>query len=86
MRRYLAQRAGIASHDRGESHILTTHTGSLPRPEGLVAMLGAVSRGEQVDETALAEAAWTPQTQGAIMSFLPRLAIGHDRLSLSFRG
>ena len=36
-----------------ESRILTTHTGSLPRPEGLVEMLGAVSRGERVDEAAL---------------------------------
>ena len=35
---------------RSENRILTTHTGSLPRPEGLVAMLGAVSRGEPVDE------------------------------------
>ena len=42
---------------RSESRILTTHTGSLPRPEGLVAMLGAVSRGEPVDEGALAAAA-----------------------------
>ena len=29
-----------------ETRILTTHTGSLPRPEGLVAMLGSVSRGD----------------------------------------
>ena len=42
---------------RSESRILTTHAGSLPRPEGLVEMLGAVSRGEQVDEAALADAA-----------------------------
>ena len=42
---------------RSESRILTTHTGSLPRPEGLVAMLGALSRGEPVDEAALTEAA-----------------------------
>ena len=40
-----------------QSRILTTHTGSLPRPEGLVDMLGAVSRGEPVNETALAQAA-----------------------------
>ena len=38
---------------RSETRILTTHTGSLPRPEGLVEMLGAVSRGESVDEAAL---------------------------------
>ena len=42
---------------RSESHILTTHAGSLPRPDGLVEMLGAVSRGEAVDEEALASAA-----------------------------
>ena len=40
-----------------ETRILTTHTGSLPRPEGLVAMLGAVSRGEPVDQSALDAAA-----------------------------
>ena len=39
------------------SRILTTHTGSLPRPEGLVAMLADVARGEPGDETALNEAA-----------------------------
>ena len=42
---------------RSETRILTTHAGSLPRPDGLVEMLGAVSRGEAVDEAALAEAA-----------------------------
>ena len=39
---------------RSVDRILTTHAGSLPRPEGLVEMLGAVSRGEAVDEAALA--------------------------------
>ena len=43
--------------NQSETRILTTHTGSLPRPDGLVAMLGAVSRGEPVDETALDAAA-----------------------------
>ena len=42
---------------RSETRILTTHTGSLPRPEGLVAMLGSVSRGEPVDQAALDAAA-----------------------------
>ena len=42
---------------RSETRILTTHTGSLPRPEGLVEMLGTVSRGETVDESALASSA-----------------------------
>ena len=39
---------------RSETRILTTHTGSLPRPDGLVEMLGAVARGEPVDEAVLA--------------------------------
>ena len=42
---------------RSESRLLTTHAGSLPRPDALVKMLGVVSRGEAVDETALASAA-----------------------------
>ena len=33
--------------------ILTTHVGSLPRPEKLVKMLGKEDRGEQVDPTIL---------------------------------
>ncbi len=36
-----------------EGRIFTTHTGSLPRPDGLVELLGAVSRGESVDQSAL---------------------------------
>ena len=35
--------------------ILTTHVGSLPRPDDLVEMLGREDRGEPVDETALHE-------------------------------
>ena len=42
---------------RIQSRILTTHTGSLPRPDGLVEMLGAVACGDAVDESALADAA-----------------------------
>ena len=38
---------------KSETRILTTHTGSLPRPQGLVEMLGSVARGESADETAL---------------------------------
>ena len=38
---------------QSEGRIFTTHTGSLPRPDGLVELLGAVSRGEPVDEPAL---------------------------------
>ena len=36
-----------------EGRIFTTHTGSLPRPDGLVELLGAVARGESVDQSAL---------------------------------
>ena len=50
---------------KSESRILTTHTGSLPRPEGLATMLGAVSRGEPVDEEAL-DAAAREATDNAI--------------------
>ena len=42
---------------RSETRILTTHAGSLPRPDELVEMLGAISRGEDVDGTVLAQAA-----------------------------
>ena len=38
---------------RSEGRIFTTHTGSLPRPAGLVELLGAVARGEPVDQIAL---------------------------------
>ena len=40
-----------------EGRIFTTHTGSLPRPDGLVELLGAVARGEPVDQTALQDLA-----------------------------
>ena len=43
--------------NRSATRILTTHCGSLPRPNGLVDMLGAVSRGDPVDEEALQRAA-----------------------------
>ena len=42
---------------RSENRILTTHTGSLPRPQSLVEMLGSLSRGEAVDHAALDAAA-----------------------------
>ena len=42
---------------RSQDRILTTNTGSLPRPSCLVDMLAAVSRGESVDEVALEAAA-----------------------------
>ena len=36
-----------------QNRILTTHTGSLPRPVALVEILGAMARGESVDQTSL---------------------------------
>ena len=59
---------------RSTSHILTTHTGSLPRPEGLVEMLGAVSRGEPVDQATL-DAAADEATAGVVAA---QLAAGVD--------
>ena len=59
---------------RSETRILTTHTGSLPRPEGLVEMLGAVSRGERVDEAAL-ESLAGEATAGVVSA---QLAAGVD--------
>ncbi len=40
---------------RTENRILTTHAGSLPRPKKLVEMLVKKSRGEEVDDAALAQ-------------------------------
>ncbi len=60
--------------NRSESRILTTHTGSLPRPPDLVSMLGSVSRGDEVDQTALDAAA-----QGAVVDVVAnQLAAGVD--------
>ena len=46
---------------RSTERILTTHTGSLPRPEALVQLMFARESGEQVDADALAE-----QVRGAV--------------------
>ena len=42
---------------RSTERILTTHCGSLPRPDALVEMLGAVSQGQPIDEEAFQRAA-----------------------------
>ncbi len=54
---------------RSENRILTTHTGSLPRPEELVAMLASVSRGEAVVPTTL-EVAAREATAGVVAAQL----------------
>ena len=54
---------------RSKSRILTTHTGSLPRPQGLVEMLGSVAQGEEVDETSL-DAAARDATAGVVAAQL----------------
>ena len=59
---------------RSETRILTTHAGSLPRPEPLTALLGAVSRGEPVDPAAL-DAAANAATAAAVQA---QLAAGVD--------
>src|SRR5580704_17580566 len=38
---------------RSETRILTTHTGSLPRPEDLLEMMRASEAGKAIDRTAL---------------------------------
>ena len=65
---------GESDMKKSESRILTTHTGSLPRPQDLVTMLGAVSRGEAVNEGAL-DAAAREATAGVIAR---QLAAGVD--------
>ena len=51
------QEAARAGLKRSESRILTTHAGSLPRPETLVELQLRASRGEAVDPAALSKAA-----------------------------
>jgi 5-methyltetrahydropteroyltriglutamate--homocysteine methyltransferase len=50
------QEAARAGLKRSESRILTTHAGSLPRPEPLVELQLRASRGEAFDPAALSEA------------------------------
>ena len=59
---------------RSDGRILTTHAGSLPRPEGLTALYAARARGEAIDESALSE-----QARAAVDSVVPRqIAAGID--------
>jgi 5-methyltetrahydropteroyltriglutamate--homocysteine methyltransferase len=46
---------GRISMQRSTERILTTHTGSLPRPEGLVQLMFAKEEGQRVDAAELAE-------------------------------
>ena len=50
---------------RSENAILTTHTGSLPRPQALLQLYGRRSRGEPVDEAAI-EAAGSVAMRAAV--------------------
>ena len=59
---------------QSETRILTTHTGSLPRPDGLVDILAQVAQGNPVDEAAL-DAAASEATRGVVAS---QLAAGVD--------
>jgi len=57
-----------------ENRILVTHTGSLPRPEALTALYARRSRGEAIDQAALAAAG-----RAALKAIVPRqLATGID--------
>src|SRR5262249_22856891 len=57
-----------------ENRILVTHTGSLPRPEALTVLYARRSRGEAIDEAALAR-----EGRAALDTIVPRqLAAGID--------
>jgi len=59
---------------RSEGRILTTHAGSLPRPERLTGLYAARAKGESIDESALNEHART-----AVHSVVPRqIEVGID--------
>jgi len=63
---------------RSETRILTTHTGSLPRPEDLVQLQLRVSRGETVGQTALAEAVERATRQAVARQLECGIDIGND--------
>src|SRR5579862_8805096 len=57
-----------------QNRILTTHTGSLPRPDALTMLYARRSRGEAIDQAALAAAG-----HAALAAIVPRqLAAGID--------
>ncbi|MBT7571020.1 MAG: epoxyalkane--coenzyme M transferase [Rhodospirillaceae bacterium] len=59
---------------RSTERILTTHVGSLPRPDDLIEMLGREDRGESVDDTAL----WARTTEAVAASVKDQVAAGLD--------
>jgi 5-methyltetrahydropteroyltriglutamate--homocysteine methyltransferase len=63
---------------RSETRILTTHTGSLPRPEELVQMQLRVSRGEPVDASAFAEAVERATRQAVARQIECGIDVGND--------
>jgi 5-methyltetrahydropteroyltriglutamate--homocysteine methyltransferase len=59
---------------RSTERILTTHVGSLPRPDDLVEMLGREDRGEAVDQDAL----WAHTAEAVAASVRDQIAAGID--------
>lgn len=61
-----------------ESRILTTHAGSLPRPQALAELHGRRSRGEEVDEAALREVARTATAAAVAGQVAAGIDVGND--------
>jgi 5-methyltetrahydropteroyltriglutamate--homocysteine methyltransferase len=58
--------------------VLTTHAGSLPRPQGLSTVLASRSRGEPVDEAALARAAEAATREAVAKQIACGIDVGND--------
>jgi 5-methyltetrahydropteroyltriglutamate--homocysteine methyltransferase len=61
-----------------DERILVTHTGSLPRPEGLAAFHGRRSRGEAIDDAAFERAVEAATQQVVAAQLEAGIDIGND--------
>jgi len=63
---------------RSENRILTTHTGSLPRPPALAALYVRRAAGEAVDTAALARMGWDATVEAVRQQVAARIDIGNN--------
>ena len=63
---------------RSETRLLTTHTGSLPRPPSLAALHGRRSRGEHVDAAELRAAVEAATAEVVASQLAAGIDIGND--------
>ena len=63
---------------RSENRILTTHTGSLPRPSALAALYVRRAAGEEVDAAELARLGWDATVEAVRQQIAARLDIGNN--------